>query len=109
MAQRADGLILALLGTALSVLSGFIFLRSKGPAPGRMLRWALLAISGGMGGYILYLLLLPDTWRLPLLAVATAFVGGLSAALALSVYLRTGSIAPRGQGPSELGGTGTRP
>ena len=37
------------------------------------------ALSGGMAGYILYLLLLPDAWHSPVAAAGLALLGGLAA------------------------------
>ena len=75
---RAGILLLALAGTGLAGLAGFLWLRTRHAPAERRLRWMLLCLSGGMAGYILYLVALPAAWQLPPVASGAAFIGALA-------------------------------
>ncbi len=77
LGPRAGRLLLALLGMAMAGLLGFVLLGLRAARPAHRVRWALLCISGGMAGYILYLLLLPGAWQIPPAAGGLALLGGL--------------------------------
>jgi beta-N-acetylhexosaminidase len=76
--MRALRLLLALAGIALAGLLGFLALGLRGAPAVRQMRGALLCFSGGMAGYLVYLLLLPGAWQLPLVALGLGFAGGLA-------------------------------
>ncbi len=77
LGRRSVRLLLALLGTGLAGLLGFLLLGLRTGRPGLRLRWTLLCISGSMVAYILELLLLPAAWQIPATAGALALLGGL--------------------------------
>jgi beta-N-acetylhexosaminidase len=77
LGPRAGRLLLALLGMAVAELLGFLLLGLWAARPAQRVRWALLCISGGMAGYILYLLLLPGAWQIPPAAGGLALLGAL--------------------------------
>jgi hypothetical protein len=79
LAPKAGRLLLALLGIAIAGFLGYLVLGLRTARPARQIRWSLLCISGGMLGYILYLLVLPGAWQVPAAACVLALLGALLA------------------------------
>ncbi len=70
--------MLAILGTGLAAAAALFWLNLRAASPSRRLRGLLLCLSGGMVGYIVYLLWLEPAGALPLLALLLALATGLA-------------------------------
>ena len=99
-------LLLAAAVTLLVVALGTLFLGERRRRPAIVVRWVLLAIIGGMLGYILYALrvIRPESWGIlpDLVWVARAAMMGVVAVCALlplGVVMRIGSSQNWGHRP----------
>jgi len=67
-----------LVGAGAAGLVGYFLLQMRRLSVARRVRGWLLCLSGGMAGYIAYLLLMPSWWAWPAVAAGGAFIGGLA-------------------------------